>query len=79
MLAAHLKSILPDIISPTQSAFVAGRLTTDNILITYELVNKIKNKKVGQSCLCVVRSDMHKPYARVEWIFLKYHAKTGIS
>ncbi|KAH9663932.1 reverse transcriptase domain-containing protein [Citrus sinensis] len=66
-MANRLKQILDDIISPMQSAFVPSRLITDNVIIAYECLNKIRQSKGNREGLV----DISKAYDRIEWVFVK--------
>jgi len=71
VLSNHLKVILPEIISQNQSAFVPGRLITDNVLIAYEMNHFIQNKRSGEDGYAALKLDMSKAYDRVGWPFME--------
>jgi hypothetical protein len=68
VLSNILKLILFEIISPNQSAFVPGRLITDNVLIAYELTHFVQQKKTSLDYFAALKLDMSKAYDRVEWV-----------
>ena len=70
-IANRLKKILPSIISDTQSAFVHGRLITNNILVAFETTYHISQKKVGRTREMALKLDTSKAYDRVEWVCLE--------
>lgn len=70
-IANRLKPILTHIISPNQSAFIPDRLITDNVIIGYEYLHKIRHSKGKRNDLMALKLDISKAYDRLEWSFLK--------
>jgi hypothetical protein len=70
-LVNRLRPILGDIISINQSAFVPGRLITDNALVAFECLHFIKQNNNANKNYCAYKLELSKAYYRVDWDFLK--------
>jgi hypothetical protein len=68
ILANRLRTCLCDLISPNQTAFVKGRVISENILLAQELV-KGYHKNKGKA-RCAIKVDLKKAYDSVEWNFI---------
>ncbi|KAK9950614.1 hypothetical protein M0R45_006095 [Rubus argutus] len=71
VLANRLKPLLHLFISPYQSAFVPGRLISDNSLIAFEIAHFLKRRRDGKVGYGALKLDLSKAYDRVEWPFLE--------
>uniref|UniRef100_A0A803NUT6 Reverse transcriptase domain-containing protein n=1 Tax=Cannabis sativa TaxID=3483 RepID=A0A803NUT6_CANSA len=69
VLANRLKGLLSRIISLNQSAFIPGRLITDNIMVSFEVLHYLK-RGIGKEGCMALKLDLSKAYDRVDWHFL---------
>ena len=66
VLVNRLKLLFPHIISENQSAFMSNHLITDNVLVAFETMHHISQKKSGKVGEMTLQLVMSKVYDRVE-------------
>lgn len=62
VLVNYLKSILDQIISKQQGAFVLGRMISNNFIIASEVRHYLHNLRQGWSGYLALKLDMSKAY-----------------
>lgn len=66
-----IKPILSQIISSTQSVFILNGSITDNVVVGYKWLHKIRNSKGKRNGLVTLKLDINKKYDKVKRQFLK--------
>jgi hypothetical protein len=67
----RMRSLLDDFIVDTQSAFIPGRLITDNAFIAFECLHALKHGTKKCKGFGVYKLDLTKAYGRVDRRFLE--------
>lgn len=70
VLANRMKPLLDKVISPNQIAFIPGRLISDYIIVSFEVLHYLKRKRIGKEGYMAIKLDMSKAYDRIEWNFM---------
>ena len=70
LIVDRLRAVIPNLVSPTQSAFIPGKWIAENQLIVQEILHSFKQRKV-KGGFVAMKLDLQKAYDRVNWEFLK--------
>ena len=65
VLANRLKKILPHVISESHSAFQLDKAISNNILVAFETLHRMKRKRTGKMGHMALKLDMSKAY---DWL-----------
>nr|XP_025692428.1 uncharacterized protein LOC112794656 [Arachis hypogaea] len=70
IISHRLKQVMPKLIGPSQSSFVPGRQSADNIIIAQEAIHSMRIKK-GACGYMAIKIDLEKAYDLLNWEFIR--------
>lgn len=65
-MVLRLKRIISKLVGPSQSSFIPGRLSVDNIVVVHSMW-----RKQGRKGWMLLKLDLEKAYDRIRWDFLE--------
>lgn len=71
IMTNRLKMCMKSIISENQSAFIEGRLLTDNAMVAFEINHYMRRHTQGNKGMAALKIDISKAYDRLEWNFIR--------
>lgn len=71
MAEIRLKKVLSSLISEIQSAFVAGRQISNNVMIAQEIFYVLRIKPSERNKRMTIKTNMNKAYDRMQWSFIE--------
>ncbi|XP_030505207.2 uncharacterized protein LOC115720191 [Cannabis sativa] len=71
VMTNRMKPFMDSIVADSQSAFIPGRLISDNIMVSFEVLHYLKRKRQGKTWCIALKLDMSKAYDCIEWNFLE--------
>lgn len=69
IISHRLRPIFPYVIDNSQSSFIPGRSSIDNILVLQEINHSISHLN-GRKGYIIIKLDLEKDYDRLEWPFI---------
>ena len=70
IITNKMKLVLSNIISSNQSAFVLGKIITDNVLFDFEILHSMNKKSNGYKGFMALNLGISKTYDCVKWRFV---------
>ena len=71
IICQRLNTVLLNLISEKQSAFVGGWLISDNIIILQEMFYGLRTNPSCKGKFMAIKTNMSKAYDRMKWNFIE--------
>ncbi|KAJ3699752.1 hypothetical protein LUZ61_003457 [Rhynchospora tenuis] len=70
LIARRLRSVLKNVISQEQNAFLKGRSISDNIILVKEILHSFSQTNFKQKAF-LLKADINKAFDKLDWSFLE--------